>query len=67
MDAAAIASEIQEIRERLSAISDERNALDADDFAGKAALMDEEHRLEARLSELKALATEAGAGGPSRG
>lgn len=67
MDAAAIASEIQEIRERLSAISDERNALDTDDFAGKTALIDEEHRLEARLSELKALAAEAGAGGPTRG
>lgn len=65
MDAAAIANEIQELRERLSAIGDERKALDADDFAGRAALLDEEHRLEARLSELKDLAARAGAPGPT--
>lgn len=62
MDANAISEEITTTRERLAEIDEERGRLPKDAFDERATLMDEEHRLEARLGELRAMAAEAGAG-----
>jgi predicted nuclease with TOPRIM domain len=48
----AVASEIEEIRTRLGEISDERKQLSAED-ARREELVDEEHKLQNRLSELE--------------
>jgi predicted nuclease with TOPRIM domain len=47
-----VASEIEEIRTRLGEIHDERKQLAAED-ARRDELVDEEHKLQNRLSELK--------------
>jgi hypothetical protein len=62
MDATAISEEITTTRKQLANIDERRNELPDDAFEERAELMDEEHRLEARLGELRALADEAGAG-----
>lgn len=67
MDAAVLVSEIGEIRERLTAVGEKRGGIAGDDHSGRTTLMDEEHRLQARLSEPKDLAAEAGAGPPPEG
>lgn len=62
MDATAISEEIKRIRKQLAEIEERRRELPEDAFDERATLMDEEHRLEARLGELRALADKAGAG-----
>lgn len=62
MDAAAISEEITKTRDRLADIDRLRHQLPGDAFDKRAELMSEEHRLEARLGELRALAKEAEAG-----
>jgi hypothetical protein len=48
-----LADKIQRIRGRLAEIAAEREATEAEDFARKTELLDEEHTLQARLSELQ--------------
>ena len=62
MDADVLAQEIKTRRERLREIADERQLLDAEDFAGKTKLLDEEHRIEAELQDLRDQAADLGAG-----
>lgn len=62
MDATAISEKITTIRKRLAEIDKRRGQLPKDAFDERATLMDEEHRLEAELGALRALASEAGAG-----
>lgn len=62
MDATAISEEIKTIRRQLAEVEERRHELPEDAFDERATLMDEEHRLEARLGELRALADQAGAG-----
>ncbi len=62
MDAAAIAEEITKTRKQLADIDEKRQKLPDDAFEERAQLMDDEHKLEARLGELRALAKEADAG-----
>lgn len=62
MDATAMSTEIQQVRDRLGEIEDARKRLADDAFAEKVDLLDEEHQLQARLGELRDAASEAGAG-----
>lgn len=57
-----LAEKIQRIRNRLAEIARERQDTPADDFACRSELLDEEHTLEARLSELQDEATDLGVG-----
>lgn len=56
------ASEIVEIRRRLTEIDDEREHIPAGDTKRSEELLDEEHRLETRLAELEDHAVEGEAG-----
>lgn len=56
------ASEIREIRRRLTEIDDERGHIPAGDTKRSEELLDEEHRLETRLAELEDQAVEGEAG-----
>ena len=62
MDANAISEEIKRTRKLLADIAKSRDQLPDDAFNERAELMNEEHRLQARLGELRDLASEAGAG-----
>jgi len=62
MDATAISEKMMRVRERLAEIDKRRGELPKDAFDERATLMDEEHRLEAQLGELRALAAKAGTG-----
>jgi hypothetical protein len=62
MDSAAITIEIQEIRNRLKAIDEDRQRLAADAFMQRIELLDEEHLLEARLGELRDQAAQSSQG-----
>jgi hypothetical protein len=62
MDTETIATQIEDIRNRLAEIQDERTAIPEDAFAARSALLDEEHELAARLAKLRDLAAEQGAG-----
>lgn len=62
MDVTAISEETTKTRKQLAAIEERRRQLPDDAFEERAELMDEVHRLEARLGELRARAREAGAG-----
>jgi hypothetical protein len=62
MDATAVSEEIKEIRARLAEINEARTRLPEDSFTIRVDLVDEEHRLQARLGELRDLAARAGAG-----
>lgn len=62
MDANAISEEIKRTRKLLADIAESRDQLPDDAFNERAELMNEEHRLQARLGELRELASEAGAG-----
>lgn len=62
MDATEIANEIQRLRGRLDKMDELRGSLAEDAFAERAELLDEEHRIQARLGELRELASKAGAG-----
>lgn len=53
-----VASEIQEIRSRLSEIEDEREHIRAEDAKRLEELLDEEHSLVTRLAELEDQAVE---------
>jgi hypothetical protein len=57
-----LADKIQRIRGRLAEIADERAATEAEDFTRKSELLDEEHTLQARLSELQDEAADLGVG-----
>lgn len=67
MDANAISEEIKRTRKLLADIAESRDQLRDDAFNEGAELMNEEHRLQARLGELRELASEAGAGMTERG
>jgi predicted nuclease with TOPRIM domain len=58
----AIASEIEDIRTRLSEISDEREHLSGDNHGRGKELLDEEHQLQNRLAELEDRVAEEDAG-----
>lgn len=62
MDAATISEEMTKTRKQLGDIDKQRKELPEDAFDERATLMDEKHRLEARLGELRALAERFGAG-----
>ncbi|HEX6221667.1 MAG TPA: hypothetical protein VF115_11285 [Acidimicrobiia bacterium] len=62
MDTTAISDEIHSVRKQLAELEERRSQLPEDAFADRAELKDEEHRLEARLGELRELASKAGAG-----
>lgn len=53
MDIEIAVKEILDIRNRLEDIQQERDNLPDDAFAEKADLLDEQHKLQARLAELK--------------
>lgn len=57
-----LADKIQRIRHRLAEIQTDRGNIDAQDFARRSELLDEEHTLQARLGELQDEATEQGVG-----
>ncbi|MFZ0012947.1 MAG: hypothetical protein WAL25_02415 [Acidimicrobiia bacterium] len=62
MDATAVSEEIREIRARLGDIDEARAQLPENAFNTRVDLLDEEHRLQSRLGELRDLAAKAGAG-----
>lgn len=60
MDTEQVSRDILEIRNRLRAIEEERDALAPEAFEAKAKLLDEEHELRARLAELQNSLTDTG-------
>ncbi len=57
-----LADKIQRIRSRLVEIARERQGTQSDDFVRRSELLDEEHTLQARLSELQDEAVNLGVG-----
>lgn len=64
MTTETLADQIQNVRQRLSDIEDERANVAPDDFSRKADLIDEERTLEARLAELRDRAAQEMGGTP---
>lgn len=62
MDATAISEEITKTRRQLADIDERRQEISAGALDERARLMDEEHALQARLGELRAMAEEAASG-----
>jgi len=62
MDATAVSDEIRDIRARLAEIDEARRRLPENAFTIRVDLLDEEHRLQARLGDLRDMAARAGAG-----
>lgn len=62
MGTETLADKIQRIRNRIVEIEKERSELPAEEFSRRSELLDEEHTLEARLSELRDEAAAEGVG-----